>query len=66
MATILAKLVHDYPNITYAIITDNGDFITDQLDKGLIDVAILIEPINTTKYFPIQLPRVEKWGPLSG
>ncbi|MSD83407.1 LysR family transcriptional regulator [Lactobacillus curvatus] len=62
MATILAELVHDYPNITYAIITGNGDFITDQLDKGLIDVAILIEPINTAKYFSIQLPRGEKWG----
>jgi hypothetical protein len=34
----------------------------ERLDKGLVDVAVLIKPIATEKYHEIVLPRTEKWG----
>lgn len=62
LAMMLEELISDYPQVTFNIFSGTSDNITDQLDKGLIDLAILLEPINTTKYKKITLPRDEEWG----
>lgn len=65
MAMLLEELTQDYPEVTFSIYTGDGALIGERLDKGLLDVAIMIEPIDTAKYFTLQLPRVEKWGLLT-
>ena len=62
LALILEELVTDYPQITFTIFSGTSNDITDKLDKGLLDLAILLEPIKTNKYEKIRLPRKEKWG----
>lgn len=65
MAEILEELVQDNPAVTFTVITGDGAQISEQLDKGLLDVAILIEPIDTAKYNTLRLPRAERWGILT-
>ena len=36
--------------------------IKDQLDKGLLDIGILMEPIEVEKYDFVRLPKKEVWG----
>jgi len=36
--------------------------IKDQLDKGLLDIGILMEPVEVEKYAFIQLPKKDVWG----
>lgn len=36
--------------------------IKDRLDKGLVDVGLLLEPVDTTKYDFIRLSQKETWG----
>lgn len=62
LALMLEEFVSDYPEVHFHIHSGTGDDITDRLDKGLLDLAILLEPVATEKYERIRLPRKEKWG----
>lgn len=62
MAMMLEEFIRDYPEVTFTVLTGTSDDIIDCLDKGLVDLAILLEPINTDKYHTLTLPRTEKWG----
>lgn len=62
MSLMLEEFIADYPAVTFNIYTETSDDIVERLDKGLIDLAILLEPINTEKYHKIVLPRTERWG----
>lgn len=62
LALILEDFIRDYPQVTFTIYSGTSDDITERLDKGLVDVAVLIKPIATEKYHEIVLPRTEKWG----
>lgn len=54
--------MQDYPQVTFTIYSGTSDDITTRLDKGLLDVAVLLKPIATEKYGEITLPRTERWG----
>lgn len=62
LAMILEELLQDYPHVTFHIHSGTSVEIAEQLDKGLLDVAILLEPVDTEKYETITLPRAERWG----
>lgn len=53
-------LIH--PCVTFDIVSGNGDDLREKLDKGLIDLAILLEPIEVAKYDSTHLNIDEKWG----
>lgn len=63
---MLAKVLRDFseqhPLVRYDLYSADGDDIREKLDKGLIDVGLLLEPIETTKYNYFRLPYFEKWG----
>lgn len=62
LAMMLEEFVGDYPQVTFNIFSGTSDDILDRLEKGLLDVAILLEPLNTDKYHRLILPRTERWG----
>lgn len=62
LALILEKFVQDYPQVTFTVYSGTSDDITTRLDKGLLDVAVLLKPVATEKYGEIILPRTERWG----
>lgn len=62
LAVMLEEFISDYPQVTFNIFSGKGDDITEKLDKGLIDLAVLLEPVSAEKYERIVLPRTEKWG----
>lgn len=62
LAMILEEMVREHPLITFHIVSGIGSEISERLDKGLLDIAILIEPIAMEKYEQVPLPRPERWG----
>lgn len=62
LAMMLEDFVSDYPQVTFEIFSGTSDIIKERLEKGLLDVAILLEPVNTEKYHTLTLPRTERWG----
>lgn len=62
-----------YPRVTYDIFTATADLVKEQMDKGLLDIGLLLEPVDMEKYDFIRLNIREKWvvlmrpdDPLSG
>ncbi|MDY6325520.1 MAG: LysR family transcriptional regulator [Catonella sp.] len=44
-----------YPLVTFELFTGSADDVTEGMDKGLIDIGILIEPVNLDKFDYIRL-----------
>lgn len=65
---ILAKVIevfHEkYPLVKYDIFTASADVVKEQMEKGLIDVGVLLEPIDTSRFDFIRLADKERWGVL--
>ena len=62
---ILPKMIQTfnqkYPLVTYDIFTANADLVKEQMEKGLIDIGVLLEPIDIEKFDFIRLTKKERW-----
>lgn len=59
---MVQKMQQVYPHVKFDIYTANGNDLKEKLDQDLLDVIILIEPIETAKYHYFQLPIKDQWG----
>ena len=50
-----------YPLVTYDIYTANADLVKEQMEKGLVDTGILLEPIDIGKFDFLRLNKKERW-----
>lgn len=50
-----------YPHVTFDIFTANADLVKEQMDKGLLDLGLLLEPIDIEKYEFIRMNMKERW-----
>lgn len=50
-----------YPRVTFDIFTATADFVKEQMDKGLLDLGLLLEPVDMEKYDFIRMNMKEKW-----
>ena len=64
IAKAAKELQKQYPQITYRIISGDAVDITERLDKGLIDFALLLEPVDISKYSYLKFPVKDVWGVL--
>lgn len=62
VAMLLEELISDYPQIRFNLVTGTSDDISDRLEKGILDLAVLIEPVTLNEVETLTLPREEKWG----
>lgn len=62
----LAKLIKEfskkYPKVQFTLYNETVDNIKDRLEKGLVDIGLLLEPIDVTKYDYIRLAQQDIWG----
>lgn len=61
LSNIIEAFHQKYPLVTYDIFTANADLVKEQMEKGLIDIGVLLEPIDTPKFDFIRLPSKERW-----
>lgn len=64
LSQMLEEMMADYPQVTFNIFSGTSNDITEKLDKGLLDIALLIEPAPMDKYNKLILPDKEIWGVL--
>lgn len=62
LAEMIAEYHQIYPMVQYDLYTANSDDIKERLDRGIIDIGLLTEPVDVSKYNFIRLPRQERWG----
>ena len=58
---IIESFRERYPLVTYDIFTGNADLVKEQMEKGLIDIGVLLEPIDMEKFDFIRLTGKERW-----
>ena len=58
----LFKSFHEkYPLVTFDIYSATADHVKEQMDRGLVDIGLLLEPIDIEKYDFIRLDMKERW-----
>lgn len=50
-----------YPRVSFELFSAAADLVKEQLDKGLLDIGLLLEPVDMEKYEFIRLDMKEKW-----
>ena len=58
---IIESFHKQYPLVSYDIFTANADLVKEQMEKGLIDIGILLEPIEMEKFDFIRMTGKERW-----
>ncbi|MGI6108693.1 MAG: LysR family transcriptional regulator [Eubacteriaceae bacterium] len=51
-----------YPRAAYDLYSGYTDDIKEKIDKGIVDIGILTEPVEITKYDYVKLPQEDFWG----
>lgn len=62
IAEKIAELKKSYPDFHYHITSGDTEQVTEKLDKGLLDFAVIVEKPNENKYNFLKLPETDKWG----
>ncbi|MDD5882501.1 MAG: LysR family transcriptional regulator [Firmicutes bacterium] len=50
-----------YPAVQFDIFTATADYVKESMERGLIDVGLLLEPIDMEKFEFIRLRHKERW-----
>ena len=53
-----------HPKVRYQIYSGNADNIRDSIERGLLDLGVMAEPVDIGKYEFVSMPLREKWGVL--
>lgn len=59
---VFAGLRRDHPDVTIELYTGNADAVEERLERGLLDVALLLEPVNLEKYEWHRMPWTDRMG----
>ncbi len=62
LADIIRQFQETYPMVQYDLYTASADDIKEKLDQGLLDIGLLTEPVDISKYNFIRLKEKERWG----
>ena len=50
LSGILAAFRAEHPNVTYSIYSGNSDNIKERIERGTLDIGLLLEPVEISKY----------------
>ncbi len=62
LARTIRVFKDDYPRFRYHLSSGNTEQVSEKLDKGLLDFAMIVEPPSLTKYNYSEIPGVDTWG----
>lgn len=58
----IAQFRQKYPLVRYEFYSGNAENIRDRIERGLLDIGLMSEPIDIRKYEFISMPVQEEWG----
>lgn len=53
-----------HPKVSFEIFTGTADIVKERLERGLLDVGLLLEPVEIEKFAFIRLRQKERWAVL--
>lgn len=64
LARAVARLNRRCPSVHYHITSGGTAQVTEKLDRGLFDMAFIVEPPDLSKYNYMEVPETDTWGAL--
>ncbi len=64
VADVAAGLRKQHPGLSFSFYSGDASFVTERLDKGLLDFGILVDHPDLSRYHALRLPRSDVWGVL--
>lgn len=65
----IAELIHsfrkEYPLVHFDLFSGDSNGIKDRIENGILDLGLLIDPVEIGKYEFVRFPVKEKWGVLT-
>ena len=51
-----------YPRIRFHFYTSGTDAVAERLDKGILDMAVIVQPVDLKRYNYLTIPHTDCWG----
>ncbi len=61
LSQLMVSFRERYPEVTFEIFTAIADDVKEQIENGVLDFGLMLEPVEISKYHFIRLPLREKW-----
>ena len=62
LSRLIKEFSGKYPAVQFTLYNETVDNIKDRLDKGLVDIGLLLEPVDVTKFDYVRLSQQDIWG----
>lgn len=62
LARAIKAFKEKYPNFMFHIFSGDTEPVAERLDRGLLDIAVIVEPPNLSKYNYLPVPGSDKWA----
>ncbi len=62
LANAIKEFRQIYPGFRFHIQSGNTEQVTERLNRGILDMAVIVEPPNLAHYNYIEIPGVDTWG----
>lgn len=62
LAQSIKSFKEKYPGFVFHIFSGDTQPVAERLDRGLLDLAVIVEPPNLSKYNYLMIPESNKWG----
>ena len=62
LAKLICRFAERYPLVQFHLYNEMADNIKEMLERGLLDLGLVLEPVDTAKFEYVRLPQKETWG----
>ena len=62
LARVAIDVRREHPGVRYHLFSGNADDVTERLDRGLLDLGVVIDPADLHKYDFLRIPGSDSWG----
>ena len=61
LAEILSAFRQQHPKVSYRFYSGNADHIKERIENGTLDIGLLLEPVDISRYEFLRVPVIEEW-----
>lgn len=61
LAQAIASFQEQFPQVSFDIYTGIADDVKERMDNGLLDMGLLLEPVEISRYYFVRMPLKERW-----
>ena len=62
LAGVIREFKKRYPDFHYHVTSGDTEQVTEKLDQGLLDFAVIVEEPDYEKYEAMKMPEADRWG----